>query len=101
MERMVFMSNKKDRLIVGTLSVALFSGFTGYSHFIAKEKNIAVPFKASASTVSEAPQSAVGKSGATTSITLTQNTAESKVIPPSDSVPTAPTLKKNTKTRAS
>ena len=83
------MSKKTELLVVGALSVALFTGFTGYSHFIGKGKPTPM-----------ATQPAIGKNIATPSISA-QNTADSQVAPPVDPTPTDTTRKKNTKTKAS
>ena len=83
------MSKKTELLVVGALSVALFTGFTGYSHFIGKGKTTPV-----------ATQPAVGKKIAPPSVAL-QNTADSQVSPPVDPTPPDTTRKKNTKTKAS
>ena len=83
------MSKKTELLVVGALSVALFTGFTGYSHFIGKGKTIPM-----------APKPAIEKNIAPPSVSA-QNTADSQIIPPVDPTPPDTTRKKNTKTKAS
>jgi hypothetical protein len=84
------MSNKKDILIVGVLSAALFTGFTAYTQVAGKGKTATVPTKNSASSVVTSPSKA-----------LPRNTADSQVAPPADPAPTNTTRTKNTKTKAS
>lgn len=88
-EGVVFMSKKTELLVVGALSVALFTGFTGYSHFIGKGKTIPM-----------ASKPAIEKNIATPSVAA-QNTADSQIVPPVDPTPPDTTRKKNTKTKAS
>lgn len=83
------MSKKTELLVVGALSVALFTGFTGYSHFIGKGKTIPV-----------APKPAIEKNIAPPSVSA-QNTADSQIVPPVDPTPPDTMRKKNTKTKAS
>lgn len=83
------MSQKTELLVVGALSVALFTGFTGYSHFIGKGKTIPM-----------APKPAIEKNIAPSSVSA-QNTADSQIAPPVDPTPADTTRKKNTKTKAS
>ena len=83
------MSKKTELLVVGALSVALFTGFTGYSHFIGKGK-----------TIPPATNPAIGKNIASPSVSA-QNTADSQIAPPVDPAPPDTTRKKNTKTKAS
>ena len=83
------MSKKTELLVVGALSVALFTGFTGYSHFIGKGKTIPM-----------ASKPAIEKNIATPSVAA-QNTADSQIVPPVDPTPPDTTRKKNTKTKAS
>ena len=83
------MSKKTELLVVGALSVALFTGFTGYSHFIGKGKPIPM-----------ASKPAIEKNIATPSVAA-QNTADSQIVPPVDPTPPDTTRKKNTKTKAS
>ena len=83
------MSKKTELLVVGALSVALFTGFTGYSHFIGKGKTTPVKSKPPVSSTTTLPSVSA------------QNTADSQIIPPVDSTPPDTTRKKNTKTKAS
>ena len=86
------MSKKTDMLIVGTLSAALFTGFTAYSHFTGKGKTAALPPQAPAVTAT---------TSAPAPTKLTQGTADSQVAPPADPAPANATRTKNTKTKAS
>ena len=85
------MSYKKDILIVGVLSAALFTGFTAYTQATGKGKTVAAPTNNSASSsVVTSPSTA-----------LPRNTTNSQVAPPADPAPTNTTRTKNTKTKAS
>ena len=86
------MSKKTDMLIVGTLSAALFTGFTAYSHFTGKGKTAALP--------SQSPGVAASASVAAPT-KLAQGTADSQVAPPADPAPANAARTKNTKTKAS
>ena len=86
------MSKKTDMLIVGTLSAALFTGFTAYSHFTVKGKTAALP--------PQAPTVAASVS-VPVPTKLNQGTVDSQVAPPADPAPANATRTKNTKTKAS
>ena len=86
------MSKKTDMLIVGTLSAALFTGFTAYNHVAGKGKTAALP--------PQAP--AVAAPAAVPPPTkFSQVPADSQVAPPADPAPANVTRTKNTKTKAS
>ena len=103
-ERVSFVSKKKDILIVGFLSVTLFTGFTAYSQLGAKSKAAAPsassqPAVRSATGTQIAPTvKSAGKSPAAVQEATDQATGQT---PAEEAPPASSQRKKNTKTKAS
>ena len=103
-ERVSFMSKKKDILIVGFLSVTLFTGFTAYSQLGAKSKAASPPVSSQpaarpAAGTQVAP--AVKRGGQSSSVVQAPTDGATDQTPTGEAPPASSTRKKNTKTKAS